>query len=445
MNNFICEKCNKVFIYKHHLARHQNSKKYPCEQFLTTSSKSSKKSSKSSQISSQILTKSSKSSQISSKSSQISSISSQLLTNSSQISETIQDDLDYYNNKNKEHICTGCDKKFSRIDNLKRHINQFCKGNKKTVILEKNIIDEKSKKNINNIDNIDDINNIDNIDDNDDNDDNDDIDDIDNINNIKVKIEQPDQLVLKDDKNETKITKKYSTELQKYLKTHELDEKTQSVLDILVRQNEKLLSELSLIKYDNSSLKNEIKKLKQNTTINNTLNNQNNIIFAHGKEEFDKIDLEVIMKHLSTVDFKNIIPNMTKHLYLNDSKPQYKNFCVVDISRNKAKFYDGKKWIIGKADIKIDKIFDKVQNVLTEPFEGDQLEKTIQFIKDNPHKFNRKWIDYSKRYLDNLYDEDDKEGVENRRLILNELKHIFFNNKDDILKISLDDCDSNKK
>ena len=333
------------------------------------------------------------------------------------------DDICITNITNKEHKCSECGKLFSRIDNLKRHITQFCK--------KKNISQIDNEKLIDNVSQIDSEKLIDNVLQ---------IENVSQTNSCK-----PDEEIIYINKNpnpnpnqESRLVKKYSTDLENYLKTHELDEKTQSVLDILVRQNEKLLSELYLIKNDNSSLKDEIKKLKQTTTINNTLNNQNNIILAHGKEEFDKIDLEVIMKHLSTVDFRNIIPNMTKHLYLNDKNPQFKNFCVVDISRNKAKFYDGKKWIIGKADVKIDKIFDKVQNILTEPFEGDKLEKTIQFIKDNPKKFNHKWIDYSKRYLGNLYDEEDKDNVENKRIILNDLKHIFFNNKDDILKISLD-------
>ncbi len=425
-NIFSCDKCNKTFIYKHHLTRHQNGKKYPCQdtphnssQLLTNSSQIPQNSSQtphkllktpqnSSQIPHKLLKTPHKSSQIPHNSSQLLTNSSQIPHNSSQNNKTISDEDNLKTDKKREHLCTGCGKIFSRTDNLKRHIIQFCKGK----IIKK----QDEEVNILNEDN--------------------------NQDDEKSELNISDEYIEIKPKEETRIVKKYSTDLENYLKTHELDEKTQSVLDILVRQNEKLLSELSVIKHDNSSLKDEIKKLKQNTTINNTLNNQNNIILAHGKEEFDKIDLEVIMKHLSTVDFRNIIPNMTKHLYLNDSNPQFKNFCVVDISRNKAKFYDGKKWIIGKADAKIDKIFDKVQNILTEPFEGDKLEKTIQFIKDNPKKFNRKWIDYSKRYLDNLYDEEDKDSIENKRIIIDELKHIFFNNKDDILKISLENTNT---
>jgi hypothetical protein len=39
--------------------------------------------------------------------------------------------------------------------------------------------------------------------------------------------------------------------------------------------------------------------------------------------------------------------------------------------------------------------------------------------------------------LNRLYDEEDKENNENREYILDVLKHIFYNNKDEILKIKL--------
>jgi len=37
-----------------------------------------------------------------------------------------------------------------------------------------------------------------------------------------------------------------------------------------------------------------------------------------------------------------------------------------------------------------------------------------------------------------LYDEDDKENMENKLKVLEELKLIFFNHKDDIIKIKLE-------
>ncbi len=273
-------------------------------------------------------------------------------------------------NKNKIFSCPSCGVVFKRKDNLKRHIDKRCLGKEKS-----------------------------------------------NENSEQVK---------------THIAQTINT-VQEMVGHVELDDKTKLILTVLMKQNDQLLKEIGILRTDNNTLKTEVSKLKQTTTINNTLNNQNNIILAHGKEEFNKIDLEQIMKCLSTIQFKDIIPNMTKHIYLNDEKPQNKNFCIVDISRNKCKYFNGEKWLSGKSSDKISKIFDNVHNVLTEPFEKDNINKTIEFIKANPKKFSKKFIDYAKTFLDNIYNDEEKESREN---ILNELKYIFYNNRDAILKIN---------
>lgn len=228
-------------------------------------------------------------------------------------------------------------------------------------------------------------------------------------------------------------------ELNILLKEQKVDEQTKLILNLMFRQNNELVKLNSQLKSDYESLKNEIGKLKQ-TTINNTLNNQNNIIIAHGNEDFNKIELKTIIEHLATADFKKIIPNMVKHVYINDSKPEYKNFCVVDLARNKCQYHNGKKWVAGKTNDRIIKIFDNVNTMLTEPFEKDKLLKTIQFIQNNEDlKTKSTWINYSKNYLLSLWDENDKENVENKNDIINELKLVFYNNKNEILKITLDE------
>ncbi len=287
------------------------------------------------------------------------------------------------------HICEICAQVFSRKDNLTRHKKLFCKG-KNEEIINDDIKDKNGT--INKIMEIVDTKEIDS-----------------NMELIPIQ--------LKPEKYENKY------DVDELVRGYDVDEKTKLILTVLIKQNQEL--------------KDEIKNIKQNT-INNTLNNQNNIIIAHGSEQFDKIELETIMNHLSTVNFKDIIPSMTKHLYINDKNPQFKNFCVVDLARNKCKYHDGKKWVVANTSEKIDKIFDNVHNVLMEPFEKDKIDKTIKFIKENPKKFCEKWINYSRNYLNNLYDEEDKENMENKNRIINELKLIFFNNKDEILKIELE-------
>jgi len=246
----------------------------------------------------------------------------------------------------------------------------------------------------------------------------------------------------------------------------DIDNKTKKILTILLGQNKKIIdemkNEMEKMKEENKEMKEKMSKIKSKNTIkkinnnlvntnnstntntnnsHNTTNNQNNtinntIIVAHGKEKLDKIELETIMKCLSTIQYKDIIPNITRHVYLNDSKPENKNFCVVDMTRNKCKYHDGNKWLIGKTTEKINKIFDNLHILLTDPFEKENINKTIEFIRANPKKFNEKWIKISNAYLKNLYDEDDKENIENKLKILEEIKLIFFNNKDEILQLN---------
>jgi hypothetical protein len=205
--------------------------------------------------------------------------------------------------------------------------------------------------------------------------------------------------------------------------------------------NTKIIYENSELKVELENLNKKIETLHQPTTINNNIQNNtlnNNIILAHGAEDLGKIDLETIMGHLATINFREIIPNLTKHIFINDDKPENKNFCVLDMSRNKCKYWNGKKWIIGNSKPMVNKIFDKVQNVLTEQFEKDKLTKTIEFIKsNNKFKHKEKFINYSKIYLNNLYDDTDKENIQNKEEIINELKTIFYNNREEILKIIL--------
>lgn len=248
-----------------------------------------------------------------------------------------------------------------------------------------------------------------------------------------------------------------------------VDPNTKLILTLLFNQNKKLIENMNQILEENKEFKETIKKLDKsksskdiintnnstntntntnshNTTNNTTNTNSNNTqinntinIIAHGKEDLSDIELETIMTCLSTYKHKEIIPNITKHIYLNEDKPENQNFCITDMSRNKCKYHNGNKWMIGKSNDKIVKIFDSVHNVLTEPFEKENIEKTTAFIRANPKKFNAQFIKVANHYLTSLYDEEDKESMEDKAKVLEELKLIFFNNKDEILRIKLKD------
>jgi hypothetical protein len=76
------------------------------------------------------------------------------------------------------------------------------------------------------------------------------------------------------------------------------------------------------------------------TQNNNTQNNNINIILPYG-QELEKIQLSEVLDHMLTYDFDNMVSNLVKYIYLNDKKPENKNFVVNDIARNKCQYYDG--------------------------------------------------------------------------------------------------------
>jgi hypothetical protein len=198
----------------------------------------------------------------------------------------------------------------------------------------------------------------------------------------------------------------------------------------------------------------ELQMKPQNINNNVVINNNNNSktlnvgnksvnIVAHGQEDLSTIDLETKLNFLNTLDFPSIIPNMARHLFINDDKPEFKNFRVTDISRNKSEYHDGNKWMTGRADQGVLKIFENINDVLIEPFTGENLEKTIKFIQKESKKYSKQTITWSKNYCKNLYDTKDKDNVINKNDILDELKLIFYNNREQILNIDKNNTKNN--
>ncbi len=227
------------------------------------------------------------------------------------------------------------------------------------------------------------------------------------------------------------------------------DEETNKQNDLLMIQMMELKKILEIQNKEIQELKNKkpVSKLvinnhNNNTTTTNTLNagsintgNTNNInLMPHGKEDFSKIELKSILECLCNENFQEIVPSMVKHIYIDKNYPEFHNFKVLDLARNKSEYYDGKDWVVGKADDGLIKIFENVNTALVEPFDKDNIDKTIKFIRNNEElKKKYQWINWSKNYCVNLFKDTEKEYIEDRNKILNELKLIFYNYKDQIL------------
>ncbi len=191
-------------------------------------------------------------------------------------------------------------------------------------------------------------------------------------------------------------------------------------------------------KTTNNKITNNTNNTDNSTNIqNNTQNNNINIILPHGKE-LEKIELKEVLDQMLTYDFNKMLPNLVKHIYLNKDKPENQNFVVNDMARNKCKYYNGEKWITGKANEKLLGIFENTNSLFVDPFDEPEAIKTVKFIRENK-KYADKYatILKCKKYAKSLFDEWDKESMESRQKILDELKLIFYNHKDEILKIEI--------
>lgn len=122
----------------------------------------------------------------------------------------------------------------------------------------------------------------------------------------------------------------------------DVDDKTKTILNLLLNQNKKLIEQVNRMQEENDKSKNKSTKTINNTNnTNNTTNNNtdnstnnsnnitnntqnniinNNIILAHGTEDFSKIDLEVMMKCMSTIKHREILPAMTAKQHLLGSR-----------------------------------------------------------------------------------------------------------------------------
>ncbi len=182
----------------------------------------------------------------------------------------------------------------------------------------------------------------------------------------------------------------------------------------------------------------ELKQKPTNITINNTdnsiknsvNNNVNNIkLMAHGSEDLSKIETKTILKYLCSDKFESIIPNVTKEIFRNKARPEFLNLEVTDLARNKSRYYDGDNWVTGNANDCVMTVFENVNSRILEPFEKDNIEKTVNMIiKDTELKPNYKTINHSRNYCGKLFSED-KEYVEQRTKICENIKNMMYSKK----------------
>jgi len=189
---------------------------------------------------------------------------------------------------------------------------------------------------------------------------------------------------------------------------------------------QEMLEEMNRMKEDNLKMKEEIKNLKcGNTTINNTQNNNNQILgnvnlVAFGQEDFSCVSDE-IMKKIMNRGF-NSLPLFFNSVHYNDKRPQYHNIYSSNIKGKHIITYDGERW----------KLVDKLETIdyIVNKY-GDVIERKYAELKDELSEHTIRKLD---RFIDQYCD---KEVMDRYK---EDLTLLMYNNKhkvEDIRKIEL--------
>ncbi len=253
--------------------------------------------------------------------------------------------------QNEDCSCKYCNKTFTTIYTLKRHLNDRCKIKK---------LEDEKKENIF-------MNLVEN----------------DKINQL---IKSNEELIKKMDN-----IQKYNEDLKK--NNEELNKKN----DELNKKIDKILSK------NNKSV--------VNTQINNNFNITPYKINPFGKETFDKLNKKDILKIMTDTrnNGKHCINKLIDLIHFNNNLPENQNIYMSDFNRGKFMINDGKDWNISQNEEFI--LFEVLEHVRKLYFDIDDEEFEDKF--ENNAKFRNDFNTTFKKYYDYLYDElDDNELTE---------------------------------
>ena len=202
---------------------------------------------------------------------------------------------------------------------------------------------------------------------------------------------------------------------------------------LTVRGNDKI----EILKQEVDDVKNILLKITTdnekniiNNNNNNTTNIQNNynIIIPFGKEDFEDIDKDTILKALNAGS--KSIHKLTESLYVSDKFPQYHNLYISDLNRNIINCYDGNdKWITKAKDIIMENMYDTNLRMLRYTYtENDIYKKKYksfrEFLISQEEMSDTELENDEERYIyKNIYDK------KIRSRVITELELLLYNIK----------------
>jgi len=165
-----------------------------------------------------------------------------------------------------------------------------------------------------------------------------------------------------------------------------------------------------------NKLKNEIKELKQPTTINDySTNNTINIFIVNNYEDtnLDKITDKVYNKIIKDADeVYQIIPRLIKEIHFNPKIPENHNIYISNRNKNNKhlQVYRNKQWEIDRKDNEIDNLIsDKETNL------SDWIDEKGEKYPEAMERFNE--------YLEQKYNDDIA------KLIKEEVELVLYNSR----------------
>jgi hypothetical protein len=161
---------------------------------------------------------------------------------------------------------------------------------------------------------------------------------------------------------------------------------TQNDFDQIDKQAiyEKLLemqNRIDHLEAENGQLKQEMKSTKPgniitnnntNTNSNNTINNVNNgtinyYLVGYGKEDYNAIDRNALLKSIKT-GFHSTL-NLIDTVHFNPEYPEFHNVYISSMKNKYAMMYDGNDWTLVMKNDLIDKLYDDKRNYIEENLE----------------------------------------------------------------------------